>query len=222
MNVLITGADRPLGRLLAEGLQPCFAVRGVACDQGTPGLPCVDLRTADAVAPHLTDVQAVIHAAVFDPATFSGPGAEQEALDRAARGTYVLMDEAARAGVDRVVLASSLSLMAAYPDDYVVDEMWTPRPDAAGDALAPHMAEIVCREYAREGGIRGVCLRFGDLDAPGGTAGEDAVWAVRAALAVPFSSPGYLWHVCHVSSSPRYPAHAARKLLGRDPGEGRR
>ena len=223
MNVLTTGVDRPLGKSLMDRLANRFTLRGVSCHPTGGGLdaPEVDLRCADSVAPHLAGVDAVLHLSEYDPSPMVGKNSEQELLDRAARGTYVLLGEAVRAGVDRIVLASRLSLMAGYPDDYVIDEMWKPRPGASADELAPHMAEIVCREFAREGGIRAVCLRFGALDAPDGTSPDDAVCAVSAALELSFESPGYRWHVCHVSSSPRFPMRAARSLLGMGEGDAR-
>ncbi len=222
MNVMITGADRPLGMLLLESLDGRYDVSGLSTGSETSpvsaGLPCVDLRSAEDLAPHLDGIDAVVHATEYDPNALSGSDAQQELLVRAARGTYVLLGEAVRAGVDRVVLASRLSLMDGYPAELVVDEMWKPRPDASAEGLAPHMAEIVCREYAREGNIRAVCLRFGDLDTPDGTQSGDAARSVVAALEIPFEAPGYRWHVCHVSSSPRFPMRAARKVLGLDDG----
>ena len=217
MMLLIVGADRPLGRLLADRLARDHELRLVAApcvETPESGCSVVDTRDPDSVAPLAAGIDAILHLGAYDPLPLGGPDSEQETLDFAGRGTYVLLREAVRAGVERVVLVSRLSVMDGYPADHVIDEMWKPRPSASAEALAPHMAEIVCREYAREGPLRCVCLRFGELGAPEGTSEADAVRAVEASLALPFQDPGYRWHVCHVSSSARFPLRAAAQLLG--------
>lgn len=74
MRLLITGADRPLGTALAQGLSRDFALRltGVG-PSGPPGLPDAeytpaDLRLPEAVVPLVAGMDAVIHAGPFDPA----------------------------------------------------------------------------------------------------------------------------------------------------------
>ncbi len=216
MNLLITGADRPLGRLAAGHYKGAHRLRLTGTEPSVDGgdYRPVDLREPEGVAPLVEGIQAVLHLAVYDPAPPSGPAAEQERLDVAARGTYVLLQEARKAGVERVVLASTLALMAAYPEDYLVDENWQPEPAADAESLAPYLSEIVCREFAREGGIRTICLRFGALGEAEGTADADALQALDGSLALAFENPGYRWHLFHVSRSARFPMRAALEPLG--------
>lgn len=215
MRLLITGADRPLGATLARGLSQDFTLRltGVG-PTGPEGLPGVDYRPADLrdpaeVAPLVAGVDAVIHAAPFDPAPLEGAAAEQETLDAASRGTYVLFQEAARAGAERAILISRMALMAVYPEDCVVDESWQPEPEAS--SLGPYLSELIGREFAREGSLNVVCLRFGELGSQEGTTEADAVHATRQALLIGRKERGYRWWLFHVTSGGRFPLAAASR-----------
>ncbi len=232
MRLLITGADRPLGTALARGLSRDFALRltGVG-PSGPPGLPDAeytpaDLRLPEAVVPLVAGMDAVIHAGPFDPAPLTGPDAEQETLDAAARGTYVLFQEAGRSGMGGVILISRMALLEPYPEDYVVDESWKPLPAPEASSLAPYTSELVGREFAREGSLGVICLRFGALGSREGTTEADAVHAVRQALLVQTRTRGtaqvtvdrrdmgYRWRLFHVTSGGRFPlAAAAREPL---------
>ena len=108
--------------------------------------------------------------------------APAEVLDRAARGTHVLLKAALDAGVRHVVLGSTLALMDAYPDDLEVTEQWRPRPRPRPTELAPYLAELTAREFTRDVQLddppRIVCLRFAEGLDPALAAG-----AVQRALA---------------------------------------
>jgi nucleoside-diphosphate-sugar epimerase len=182
-----------------------------------------DLRCEEAVKPLVADINSILHLGAFDPAPWDGDSAEQEALEYATLGTYVLCQEARRAGVERIVVAGSLCIFDAYPDSYLIDEMWRPRPapDAAG--LMPYLCEQVAREFAREGGINGVCLRLlpiGD-DPERNTRLADALHAIDCALALEFTVAGYRWYVFHIATSPRYLVREAVRKLGFRPQEAR-
>ncbi|OGG56923.1 MAG: hypothetical protein A3F84_17630 [Candidatus Handelsmanbacteria bacterium RIFCSPLOWO2_12_FULL_64_10] len=212
MRLLITGADRPLGAALARGLGRGFSVRltGVSGPEGAEYKPA-DLRDPAAVAPLVAGVDAVVHAASFDPAPLTGAAAEQEALDVASRGTYVLFQEAMKAGVEKAVLISRMALMAAYPEDYVVDESWQPQPAPEAGSLGPYLSELVGREFARDGGLGVVCLRFGELGSREGTTEADAVHAARQALLIGPKARGYRWWLFHVTSGGRFGLAAASR-----------
>lgn len=211
MHILITGADCPLGQLTAKHFGPVHHVRAVGRGNGPRedgAYIRADLREPEVVAPLLEGVDAVFHLDVFDPADALS---EKECLDCASRGTYVLLHEARKAGVERVVLVSPLSLMAAYPEDHVVDESWKPLPEPDAPSLSPYLAELACREFAREEGIFSICLRFGIL-------GEDtsesiALKALEGALSMPVEAKGYRWQVFHVTSGGRFETRSALKAL---------
>ena len=195
MRLVVTGADRPLGALLCQGLA-----------QGRQVVPAgaeVDLRSAEQVATLLKGAQAVVYTLPYDlPASV----AEGELLDLVARSTYVLTCEACRAGVRRILLISQLALMEDYPVDYLVTwpQVWAPRPRPEARSLAPYLAELTCREITRMGKIEVVCLRLGELDGPEGTSGADALKAVEEALAYERQEREYHWAVLHVASAGRF------------------
>ena len=220
MKLLITGAYQHFGRLAGAHFSKAHEVLLTDCKPDKPGeagklaYSQADLRDPDVVKGLCAGVDAILHLAEFDPPEIPGDNAEQERLELSAQGTYVLLKGAREAGVERVILASTLDLVSDYPEDYLVDENWQPRPDADADSLAPYLAELVCREFCREGGIRCVCLRFGALDEVDGTREQDAMEAMEKALVLPMEDPGYRWHLFHVSSSPTRPSSTAERALG--------
>jgi nucleoside-diphosphate-sugar epimerase len=219
MRILITGADQPLGALAARALRADPAEHEIILTGAqalTPGglgdlrYTPADLREPTQVTPLLEGVQAVLHLAPHQAVVTTTPASECEALDLAARGTFVLLHAALAAGVERLVLGSRLELMAAYPDDYVVDETWKPQPDATAASLAPYLAELSVREFVRAEAMLAVCLRLGDLGSgPADTTPQDAEAALQRALTADFSSSKYRWWLYHICSTNRYPLGAA-------------
>ena len=194
MRVAIIGADRPWGARLAAELGAGFEV--VALGAGDSSDQQVDLLQREALDPALAGVEAIVLAAGGD-LTGDDEGAM---LDIAARGTYVALTAACAVGIEKAVLLSSLDLVRAYPEEYLVDPQWNALPQAEARALAPLMAELVGREIARTGQVEVRCLRLGTLGAE--TTADDAVAAVRQALTA--ERAGHHWSLAHVASSGRF------------------
>ena len=106
-------------------------------------------------------------------------------LDAATRCTYNLLTAAAEEGARRVVLLSTLELMADYPAGYRVDARWRPLPRTGPPTLSKHLAEQVSREFAREGKVRVAILRLGEastaavIDAVNEALAEASDWSIR-------------------------------------------
>ena len=132
---------------------------------------------------------ALVHLAPIAPAD---PASDLDRLDDATRGTYHLLLAAAAAGVQTVVLGSTLDLLAAYPGAWHVTEQWAPRPAPTLEHLAPYLAECSARELARVLPLRIVGLRLGEIVDESDIAGQpfdgrwlhvdDAVQAVERAV----------------------------------------
>lgn len=163
----------------------------------------------------MAGVDAVVHLAEFDPLPRPGLASDVDVLEHASLGTYRLFGAAREAGVERVVLVGWLSFFDAYPPEHLIDEMWRPRPDTAALHLAPYVAELVGREFCREGGSNAVCLRFLPIgDGEENTSPDDVKVALDRALALRLETPGYRWQVFHIASSPRFILRNARLGLG--------
>jgi nucleoside-diphosphate-sugar epimerase len=219
MKITLTGANRPLGRLALEHLSKQHTVVPICCAPETVGgqSPCrtVDLCDEQQVEPIVNGADAIVHLAEFDPRSGSTAIDEKTLLERASFGAYRLCWAAREAGAARMVIVGSLAVFDSYPADYLIDELWQPRPSSEPNCLAPYVPELVAREFAREGGIGIVCLRFGRIgDDPEGTPVEDALEAIDRSLAYPFTDRGYRWRVFHISSSPRFIMRNAHRELG--------
>lgn len=227
MRIAITGADGVLGQALAAALEPAHDVRALAGDP----------RDTAAANLLLRDREALIHLDALGPdlATRS----PHDALDRSARGTYVLLRAAIEHGVHRVVVGSSLTLLHAYPASWAVSEDWQPRPDVTDvRQLALHLTEQSARQFVFFEPLQVICLRFGEIVA-GGTAtavpdwtrlhADDAVQAVEKALTAPLqlktdnAEPGqglpHGWRVFHIpgAGNTRVPLSGAISGLGYAP-----
>lgn len=113
-------------------------------------------------------------------------------IDAATRCTYNLLLAAAEENVSQVILLSTLELMADYPAAYRVGGTWRPLPRTRPPTLSKHLAEQVCREFARERKLRVAVLRLGK-------ASDATVYeAVNCALANDEE-----WAITHVGETAR-------------------
>jgi uronate dehydrogenase len=161
-RVVITGAAGQIGRLLRHGLSEHYTL--VLVDrrpQAPPG------RGEEVVTMNLTDLaaaeaamaggDAVVHlAARADEAPF------EELLDDNVVSTYTVFEAARRAGVPRVIFASSNRVTGMYPTSARVGPESPVRPDGAY-AVSKVFGEALARLYADEHGLEVACLRLGSV-----------------------------------------------------------
>ena len=210
MRLAITGAHTPVGALLCRSLGAEHEITAIGRqteapqDLGSSSYLGVDVRLPEDAKRAVDGSDVVIHAEPHDVLAGQPQADDALVLDLAARGTYVLVEAAREVGVRRLVLISHLKLMEDYPEQFVVSESWQPYPRGEAASLAPYTAELVCREIARTGSIEAICLRFGELDAAGGTSADDAVAAVSEAIHRDKAGRGYSWALHHVASSGRF------------------
>lgn len=183
MNVLITGAGSAEAKLAAEVLRADNNVRAIDVTDG-------DLRDAAFAAQVVQGMDVILH---FAPISLS-LATDEDNLDHAARGTYYLAHAAAKAGVKRIIQASTLKLFDVFPVNYKVDPSWRARPQAQIDHLCARMAEITLRETVRDFSrnphtqVRGICLRFGQVTR------DEMAEALQQAFAFEYD----LWGIRHV------------------------
>ncbi|MBJ7336715.1 NAD-dependent epimerase/dehydratase family protein [Mycolicibacterium sp.] len=175
--VAITGASGFLGRALVDAAQAQEATP-VAIVRREPSSPLgvqtrtADLRDATAVAGLLHGVSVLIHAAAAKGGEF------HEQYASTVRATEVLLAEAERAGVRRVVLVSSFSVYdyAAIPYGSTVNEESPTHLGGVGPhayAQAKSLQEQVTREWAVRADRELVVVR------PGAIYGRNNVWTGR-------------------------------------------
>jgi nucleoside-diphosphate-sugar epimerase len=171
-RVLVTGAAGRLGSVVLRVL----AAQGVAVvglDRQDPGgvTPFFTGSAADVdlVAKAMAGVDTVIHLAAIPRPTL---GAPEEVYVGNVAATFVVLDQAARAGVRRAVIASSLSITGlpfspkpAVPDYVPVDEAM-PLRIADPYALSKQADEATAAMVARRDGMAVVALRFPMLGEP--------------------------------------------------------
>lgn len=193
-RVLVTGAAGRLGSAVLRLL--------AAQDTAVVGLDRVDpggIETfftgsagdGDLVAEAMAGVDTVIHLAAIPRPTLGTP---EEVFVGNAAATFVVLDQAARVGVRRAVIASSLSITGlpfsprpAVPDYVPVDEAM-PLQVADPYALSKQADEATAAMVARRDGMSVAALRFPFLGEP-----EVLVTEARKLRDDPGFSAGSLW-----------------------------
>jgi nucleoside-diphosphate-sugar epimerase len=171
-RVLVTGAAGRLGSAVLRDLA-AHGASVVGLDRTDPGTVETfftgSAGDVDLVAKAVAGVDAVIHLAAI-PAP--DRGTPEEVFVGNAAATFVVLDQAARAGVTRAVIASSLSITGlpfaphpAVPDYVPIDEAM-PLQAADPYALSKQADEATAAMVARRDGMGVVALRFPKLGTP--------------------------------------------------------
>ena len=181
MKVLVAGCDRPFGRVVADHLGQAHEVVAVG-REGSDGVQEVRLSEPEEVRPLVAGMDAVVCADAFEMGV-----------------------------LEPVSDARTLDLLDDYPDDHVLEETFRPRPRPTPVSLATYLVEQTFREFAREGPIASICLRFGEIDQLEGTPGYLALEAIDRALTMSLEETRYRWFLYHVCESDRYPLRGAKQ-----------
>lgn len=162
-RVLLTGAAGEIGSVLRAGLRGRYPAlrltdRRAIADPG-PGEEArpADLASFEAVAAAMDGVDAVVHMGGK-----AQEGTWDEVLSANVVGTYNVFEAARRAGVGRVVFASSHHVIGYYRRGREVGPDDPPRPDSRY-AVSKVLGEALGRLYADKHGMSVVCLRIGSF-----------------------------------------------------------
>ncbi len=230
MRILVSEGTSRMGSILLQRLSGEHRLRVSKPPGGeTPEAPGVDVVDADIHDPEgaraaVSGVDAIVHTGPAGPPALP-PGdsyeGERALLDRAARGTSVLLQAAVEARVSRLVHCSSLEVFHEVPDDVYISEQHRPLPGTAMRRLGHHLAEQVTREFARDYALGVTVLRLGRLvredEVPAGSEPDlswldprDAAAAVELALggdnagARNWIGRWQVRHVCHLPPHPKF------------------
>ena len=181
-RVLITGASGLIGGVLRDALGEAYELSGVDV-RPVPGLDSLvaDMTDLDAIQPAFEGVDVVIDLAA-DPNLFSS----WEAVYRNnISSTYNALEAARRAGVRRLVFASSNHATGMYENDSPYSAIVAGQYDGLDPSSIPHITtampirpdgpygigkafgEAAGRYYSDEHGLSVICLRIGTLNREG-------------------------------------------------------
>jgi nucleoside-diphosphate-sugar epimerase len=238
--VLVTGLNGLIGGAVRTHLAGRYDLRGLARRPGSTGVPwhAADIADLTAILPAFDGVEAVVHLAAV-----VGTGADFETYLRGnIVGTYNVFEAARRAGVRRIVYASSGATISAiereepyrtlvHSDDGGLDAQLLTHESALRPSglygCSKVWGEALARHYVDAHGLSIICLRIGAVNAddkPRATR-EFSVWCsqrdvarmIGACLDAP---PGVRFDVFYVSSRNRRgyrDLEHARAVLGWEP-----
>jgi uronate dehydrogenase len=189
-RILITGAAGGVGSFLVAGLPALgWQIRGFDLRPGTADVEWVtgDVRDPDALDAAVSDVEAIVHLAGI-PNERPFP----ELLAANIDGSYQLFEAARRAGVTRIVYASSNHAVGFTPRADLVGVDVRPRPDTFY-GLTKVFGEGLASLYVDRYGMRVACVRIGSCFARPSSVRQlstwlspgDAVRLVHACLTAP-------------------------------------
>lgn len=170
-RVLVTGAEGTIGTAVREHLADRYELRALTKEPADFPSHAADIADLEAILPAFAGVDAVVHLA-------ASPAVEtpwEEILPNNLVGTYNVFEAARRAGVGRVVFASSNHAIGGYEldgapglyaldDPRVYDHTVEVRPDSLY-GVSKVYGEALGRLYADRDGIAVVCLRIGAVRA---------------------------------------------------------
>lgn len=177
-RILVTGMSGLIGGALRTRLEGQYPLRALN-RRHIPGVPCHrgDIADLGAIEPAFKDIDVVVHLA----AAAGGGEPWESVLRHNLIGTYNVFEAARRAGVKRVIFASSGATVTGYEREepyaslvagrYAGLTSWpmltheTPLRPAALYGVSKAYGEALARQYADEHGLSILSLRIGRVNA---------------------------------------------------------
>lgn len=166
-RVLITGAGGGIGRALRETLRGVYPVLRVSdrvplaparpATEGTEEVDQTDIADMAAVERMVAGVDGIVHLGGI-----SGENTWEKILEGNIVGLYNVFEAARRAGVRRIVMATSNHAVGFYPRAQTIDHQVVPRPDSRY-GVSKAFSEALASLYADKHGIGFLCTRIGNF-----------------------------------------------------------
>ena len=164
-TVAITGAAGRVGSVLRDGLQPLASelrlIDRVPLEElrDNERAYTLDLGDLDGHTAAFEGAQAVVHlGGVPDESTFD------HVVEANIVGCYNAFEASRRAGVSRIVFASTNHVVGFYPRDQRISPADPPRPDSLY-GVSKSYGEALARLYYDKWDLEAVCLRIGSFRA---------------------------------------------------------
>ena len=165
-RILITGAAGKIGSVLRKGLRGSYPLIRLldiaplgAVDDGEE-LYATDIRDIGTLEEAMTAVDCVVHLAGM-----SVEAAWEKVLPLNIEGCYNVFEASRRAGVKRIIFASSNHAVGFHRRERFIDTNVVPRPDTRY-GVSKVFGEALGRLYADKYGLSVACLRIGSFLVP--------------------------------------------------------
>jgi uronate dehydrogenase len=166
-RVLITGAAGGIGRALRDTLRGVYPVLRLSDraplaparprDQGVEEIDQTDIADMAQVERMVAGVDGIVHLGGI-----SGENTWERILEANIVGLYNVFEAARRAGVRRIVMATSNHAVGFYPRAQTIDHRVVPRPDSRY-GVSKAFSEALAALYADKHGIGFLCTRIGNF-----------------------------------------------------------
>jgi uronate dehydrogenase len=163
-RVLITGAGGGIGRSLRETLHGIYPVLRLSdraalapARDGEEVTEPTDIGDMAAVEKMVAGCDGIVHLGGV-----SGENSWENILHGNIIGLYNVFEAARRAGVKRIVMATSNHAVGFYPRSRTIDHRVVPRPDSRY-GVSKAFSEALASLYADKHGIGFLCTRIGNF-----------------------------------------------------------
>jgi UDP-glucose 4-epimerase len=186
MRVLVTGGAGFIGRHIAEHFQGRGEVRVLdnlryGLKSNLSGLECQlivgSILDRDLVREAMKGVDFVFHLAAM-ASVLESLQKPHECAEINARGTAIILEEAARARVKKLIFSSSAAIYGDNPTIPSIERM--PAEPKSPYATSKYEGERHCRSFTGEGRLPTVCLRYFNVFGPYQNPGSEYAAAVPA------------------------------------------
>src|SRR5207237_4662091 len=176
-RVLITGAGGGIGRSLRETLRGVYPVLRLSdrvplapARDGEEVVDQLDIADMAAVEKMVAGVDGIVHLGGI-----SGENTWEKILEGNIVGLYNVFEAARRAGVKRIVMATSNHAVGFYPRSQTIDHRVVPRPDSRY-GVSKAFSEALASLYADKHGIGFLCTRIGNFGVKPSDSRRLSIW----------------------------------------------
>ncbi len=216
MNLLITSAASATAQLIAGELDGKHTLRLTDLPANAGGdIVANELGHGSETDDLVAGIDAIVNVGYQGQS-----GSPAHLMDYNTRRMYNLLQAASDTGVRRYINISTLRLYEDHEENLVVTEKWRTDPSAEDvDLLNAHMAEYVCKEFARDRLIQVANLRLGwpfNSSDPDDTATVSTSLIGTAIEAALVSEELIQWQDIHIQSPvehQRFITNTAARLL---------